>query len=93
MKSIEEFFKNRISFISHSDKPIPYAWTYTSKNVFNPEDYSIDFLKEKVKPLCYYLYSNLEQKYGNWHDLDILLSALPNENFSGFFFFFFFYTG
>ena len=48
MKSIEESFKNRISFISHSGKPIPDAWTYTSKNVFNPEGYSIDFLKKKL---------------------------------------------
>ena len=43
MKSIEDFFKNGISFISHSDQPIPDARSYISKNVFNPEDYSIDF--------------------------------------------------
>ena len=27
--------------------------------MFNPEDYSIDFLKEKTKSICYYLFSAL----------------------------------
>ena len=27
------------------------------KKIYNPEEYSIDFLKEKIKPFCYYLYS------------------------------------
>ena len=31
--------------------------SFSSKNIYNPEDYSLDFLKEKIKPLCYYLYS------------------------------------
>ena len=83
MKSIEEFFKNRISFISHLDQPIPYACTYISKNVFNPEHYSIDFLK-KVKPFCYYLYSNLDQKYGNWHTIEFFLISVEDE-YSGLF--------
>ena len=47
---------------------------FISKNVFNPEDYSIDFLKKKVKPLCYYLYSNLGQINGNWLIAQIALS-------------------
>ena len=32
---------------------------FSSKNINNPEDYSLDFLKEKIKPFCYYLYSFL----------------------------------
>ena len=55
MKSIEEFFKNRISFISHSDQPIPYARIYTSKNVCNPEYYSIDFFKKSQTILLLFI--------------------------------------
>ena len=31
------------------------------ENIYNPEDYSLDFLKEKVKPFCYYLFSFLAE--------------------------------
>ena len=76
MNVIEKFFKNRISFTPNSDQPIPDVYSYISKNVF--KDYSIDFLKEKVKPFCCYLYSNLDQKNGNWHTIEILLSSIMN---------------
>ena len=59
---LEEFFKNRTSFIPNNYEPIPHSFRYISKNVFKPEDYSIDFLKEKIESFCYYLYSNLDQK-------------------------------
>ena len=39
METTEEFFKNRISFKQNG--------IYYSDNVFKPEDYSLDFLKEK----------------------------------------------
>ena len=63
METIEEFFKNRASFnrreINFSS--LSSILNFTTKNIYNPEDYSLDFLKEKVKPLCYYLYSFLKE--------------------------------
>ena len=56
METIEEFFKNRVSFTPNSNQPIP---TFFSENCLKPEDYSIDLLKEKTKSFCYYLYSVL----------------------------------
>ena len=49
MNIIEEFLKNRVSFISDLSEGI------VSKQTFKPEDYSLDFLKEKIKSLCYFL--------------------------------------
>ena len=46
---------------------------YDSDNVFKPEDYSLDFLKEKIKPLCYYLFSSLDGDFGNWKYFTIIL--------------------
>ena len=71
MERIEKFFKDRIMFTRGRD----WQEYFISKNVFNQEDYSIDFLKEKVKPLCYYLYSKLGQKNGNWLIFQISLSC------------------
>ena len=44
METLEEFFKNRVSFTPNLNQSLP---TFFSENIFNPEDYSIDFLKEK----------------------------------------------
>ena len=56
MKHQKIFFKNRVSFTPNFNQPLP---TFFSEKMFNPEDYSIDFLKEKTKSICYYLYSAL----------------------------------
>ena len=53
---MKNFFKNRVSFISNLNQPLP---TFFSEKIFNPEDYSMDFLKEKNKSFCYYLFSAL----------------------------------
>ena len=49
MNTIEEFFKNRVSFTADPLEGI------VSKQIFNPEGYSLDFLKEKTKSICYFL--------------------------------------
>ena len=51
MNSLEEFFKNRVSFTLGTSKDI------ISKQTFKPEDYSLGFLKEKTKSFCYFLKS------------------------------------
>ena len=56
MEKLEEFFKNRVSFSPTLNQPFP---TFFSEKNFNPEDYSIDFLKENTKSICYYLFSAL----------------------------------
>ena len=63
MEKIEQFFKNRASFNKteiHFSSLSPIL-RFTTKNIYNSEDYSLDFLKEKIKPLCYYLYSFLKE--------------------------------
>ena len=65
MNTIEEFFTNRLLFKDYG--------MYISDTVFKPEDYSLDFLKEKIKPLCYYLISSLGGGFGNWEYLTIIL--------------------
>ena len=52
MNTIEEFFKSRVSFVSLPE------YGLISKEMFSPEVYSLDFLKEKVKPICHFLASN-----------------------------------
>ena len=44
MEKLEEFFKNRVSFPPNLNQPFP---TFFSEKIFNQEDYSVDFLKEK----------------------------------------------
>ena len=80
---LEEFFKNSTSFILNNYEPIPHSFRYISENVFKPEDYNIDFLKEKIESFCYYLYSNLDQKNGNWCEIIIFLRS-ENEIFDRF---------
>ena len=47
MKSIEEFFKNSISFISRNQSPhTPYMTEYFSNNIFEPESYNFDLFKK-----------------------------------------------
>ena len=41
MKTLEEVIKNKASFVADPSKGI------ISKQTFKPEDYSLDFLKEK----------------------------------------------
>ena len=43
------------------------------KKIFNPEDYSIDFLKEKTKSFCYYLFSALNIA---WFSAEIYLQEI-----------------
>ena len=44
--------------------------TLSREKSFNQEDYSIDFLKEKNKPICYYLFSYLNI---TWYKVKIYL--------------------
>ena len=54
MNTIEEFFKNRISFISRNQTPhTPYVTQYFSNNIFEPESYNFDLLK-RITSFCYY---------------------------------------
>ena len=50
MKTLEEVIKNKASFVVVSEEG------KRSKQVFKPEDYSIDFLKEKTKTILYFSY-------------------------------------
>ena len=70
MNTIEEFFKNRAYFTSNLKQPLP---TFFSEKNFNPEDYSIDFLKEKTRSICYYLYSALGMV---WFSAEIYLQEI-----------------
>ena len=47
MDVLEEFFKNRIFFTPYLNEMSIHRF-YISENVFNPEDYTLDFLKEKA---------------------------------------------
>ena len=84
MKNLEEFFKNRVSFVPHSYRPlginylIPDSMHYTTTNIFKPEEYSLNFVKEKNKPFLLSLYSSLELKnrsirgcWGSWQYINI----------------------
>ena len=70
MKSLEEFFKNRVVFyaqgytIEEKLNTIPEL-VYFSSNIFKPEEYSLDFAKEQIKPFIVYLFSFSEFKYGS----------------------------
>ena len=78
MKRIEEFFKNRISFISRNQSPhAPYMTEYFSNNIFEPESYNFDLLK-KIISFCYYLMTELERT-GNEISVTIEISLyLPD---------------
>ena len=52
METLEDFFKNRALFLNLGI--IHNQLRFYSKK-YNPEDYNLDFLKEKIEPLCYYL--------------------------------------
>ena len=54
----------------------------TRENIYNPEDYSLDFLKEKVKPFCYYLFSFLGEPRPLF--VKICVNDLENSNRSFF---------
>ena len=76
MNTIEEFFKNRISFIGL--EPCPYSPRdsyYCSKNVFKPEYYNTDLLKSLI-PFCYYLFS----EFGEDHAFIINLIKEESED-------------
>ena len=73
MNTIEEFFKNRVLFKEYG--------LYISDTVFKQEDYSLDFLKEKIKPLCYYLFSSLGGNSGNWKYFSIFLCETETHRF------------
>ena len=75
MTNLEEFFKNRINFLPLSIVdinvdyptltprayyPIPTPRAYLSKNIFTPEEYTLELAKEKVKAFAYYLFGSLK---------------------------------
>ena len=62
MNIIEDFFKNRISFTSRQAVGIE-VHVFVSNQIFNPEDYSLDFLKEKTKSLCHFLHSDSDRHF------------------------------
>ena len=73
METLEEFFKNRALFTANSCQLVP---TFFSENIYNPEDYSLDFLKEKTKSICYYLY----RAFGlGFFDVKIYLEEVEND--------------
>ena len=88
MNTIEEFFKNRISFIGLVSCPYsPRNSYYCSKNVFKPEDYNTDLLKSLI-PFCYYLFS----EFGEDHAFIINLIKEEGEDQYGQPIFFFFFS-
>ena len=46
MEKIEEFFKNRVSF----EKEDYGIKVFYSKKFYTPEEYSLGFFQEKIKP-------------------------------------------
>ena len=80
MKTLENFFKNRALFknVVIFDDILSF---YTRENIYNPEDYSLNFLKEKVKPFCYYLFSFLGES--NPFIVRICVNDLENSNRPG----------
>ena len=71
METLEDFFKNGVLFQEDG--------LYISNTVFKPEDYSLDFFKEKIKPLCYYLFSSLGGNSGNWKYISIFLCETETQ--------------
>ena len=53
MKTLQEVIENKASF-----RLIP-PYDIVSKQVFKPEDYSLDFFLKKFKANCYFLFSCL----------------------------------
>ena len=51
MKTLEEVIENKALFVVDSEKGIE------TKQMINPEEYSLDFLEEKIKAILYFLYS------------------------------------
>ena len=80
MKTLEEFFKNRALFknVTTFNNILRFS---NRKNIYNPEDYSLDFLKEKVKPCCYCLFSFL----GEPRPLIVIICVNDLENSNGLF--------
>ena len=78
METLEEFFKNRISFTTNKNQdPEGKTRTKYGSKVFKPEDYDIDFLR-KIIPFCYHILSGLganKCKYFKWESfkLEIVL--------------------
>ena len=62
MNIIEDFFKNRVSFTSRQGVGIE-VHTFLSNQIFNQEDYSLEFLKEKTKSLCHYLHRDSDRSF------------------------------
>ena len=56
---LHEFFKNRITFVLTKQTKFNYLTQqeYTSNNIFTPEEYNLDFFKEKVKAFTLYFFS------------------------------------
>ena len=68
METIEEFFKNKTSFISVVDPFELNSTRYISKNIFKPKDYSLDFLKEKkCTTLLLYIIEYSSSNKFNYH--------------------------
>ena len=84
MKSLEEFFKNRLPFTMdkcHETQGITRNNIYVS-NVFKPEDYNID-LKKIIIPFCYYICSDLganKCKYIKWKSFKLEIASFAHKD-------------
>ena len=82
MKTLEKiFFKNRALFknVVTFNNILSFS---NMENIYNPGYYSLDFLKEKVKPFCYYLFSFLGEPRTLF--VRICVNDLENNNRSFF---------
>ena len=83
MKSLEESFKNRISFTTNKNHdPKGKTKTKYDSNVFKPEDYDIDFLR-KIIPFCYYMFSGLganKCEYIKWKSFKLEIALFANKD-------------
>ena len=81
METLEEFFKNRISFTTNKNHdPKGKTKTKYGSNVFKPEDYNINFLR-KIIPFCYYIFSGLgANKCIKWERFKLEIVLLANKD-------------
>ena len=70
---LEEFFKNRVLFF------VNFNIELVSKQIFKPEKYSLDFLKEKITPICYFL-GSISPKQHNCISFKIELIYMDLDN-------------
>ena len=75
---LEEFFKNRITFVLTKQIKFNYLTQqeYTSNNIFTPEEYNLDFfLKKKLKLLPFICLVGIFYNIEIWEaQLEILMN-------------------